>query len=808
MDKVVFHFDWPVPGIKQITRSLSPLIPGGNLWIYTFDMRSVSATTAPQQGATGEVNGKKTAPAVLNAEREEMILLDSAAWQEFEAISSEVEGAFSGVHIAKGNLSAALAGRSVDEVRAAEAALGLAEDRVAKMLNKDFSKKADLQEVITFESYDKGRSAGDGGFADRMGMKRRYIPRAKYEELKQRRIKGVPIKVDLKAAVKVQSSGPGGTSGNASSQAKHDPVNKENFDRDAFVNSLKKITVAGKKEWKTDPWVWDMIDAGGNEFSNAVQHSDSFSTESSAQWLRCVAGAGASAAFNWDRSKGRVGGVLQGSAQAKLVLLEGKYVMSYAIPSIKGWQMNFAGQDLGAIVFVLACELYGFVGAKAALTGSIGVSVSGGKASVKPLERDRNDSLAGAYDQRTGLPRASMDSSDRVVPGALNESVPKETDMNGMGLKAEAFAGAEAGLQPSGDLKWLPPEQRTPVSFAKLSLDVAVSAGAGASGQLFVYYANGKFRVKASARLCWGVGAKGALDFVVDVGNAIELVKWVYYQLAHSGFKVLTYIAKEAFDVLSKILYMLVIEGFGLQDTRLSGIFLETIDAIDNSFEQINLSLSRAEKRELMARNINRKPAWLIYATPETRGMLLYQLTRHDWASHTRSTPSVNILTTDPQIHYMDINKVAIVNIFKCVRTVSEWGNALEHMTVDGRKAGGAGKAEGDILRFLNYGVSLTDDIKGDVFDVLNSGGEIKAVGNKYIEDYSKHRSRLLGQYPKGYEVASIDSMDLQMLAQVDGSVSSLFAVMDDSDSWLGGDQRRIMLAMSGAEHGGEGSVA
>ncbi|OLG48073.1 DNA repair protein, partial [Xanthomonas oryzae pv. oryzae] len=237
------------------------------------------------------------------------------------------------------------------------------------------------------------------------------------------------------------------------------------------------------------------------------------------------------------------------SAQAKLILFEGKWVHTLSIPSTKGWQMNFGGMDLGAIVFQLACELYGFVGAKASMTGAVGVSYSGNKATVQPQARDRTDSLASNFDQTHGLPRADLGdppgpngaASRRMVPASLNETAP--SDMNGMSVNAEAFAGVEGGLTPAGELHWLPPEQTKPVAFARLSLDVAVSAGAGASAQLNIYYAQGKFRVKASARLCWGVGAKGAIDFVVDAEGMLEFVKWVYYQLAHAGFKTLVYMA-------------------------------------------------------------------------------------------------------------------------------------------------------------------------------------------------------------------------------------------------------------------------
>ncbi len=795
VDPLVFRFDLAGTGITQKTARLVPTLPGTTPAIQVLEVKSLSAMTSPNEGAVGKVGGKISAPAILNAESEELILLEPKIWQEFEELSGRIESTFAGVHMARGNLSAALQGRSQEEIKAAEDALGLAEDRVAKMLNENFAKKADLQELITFETYDKGRTTGNGGVGDRMGLRRRYIPRSKYEDLKRRRIMGIPIKVDLKASAKA-TAGPA----SAGSKAGHDPLSKKNFDREAFLKSLRKITAEAKvkvKEWKTDTAVLDMIDLGGNQFSNAVEHSESFSTETQAQWLRCVAGAGASSEFNWDPEKGRVSANLQGSAQAKLVLFEGRYLMSYAVPSVKGWQMHFAGEDLGAIVFVLACELYGFAGAKASATGCVGVSVESGKARIKPLVRDRDDRLSTNYDARAGLPRANLDNDSRgIVPGGLNEKVPKEEEINGMKVQVEAFAGVEGGLMPSGEIKWLPPEQREPVSFAKLTTDIAGSAGAGASGQLYIYYANGKFRIKASARLCWGLGAKGALDFAVDAGGMLEFVKWVYYQLAHAGFKALAYIAKDAFDALSRIMYIAIIEGTLVQGAAVDKLLKQSAAEIDTALDEINMSLDRAQKRIEMAKNINKKPAWLIYATPETRGMLLHQLIHHDWASHTRDLPSVGIGWDDVQVHYMEQHKEAALNIFKCVRTISEWSNVLQHMTPEGGKAGNAGQAEGDVLRFLNYGISLTKDLGGDVFDMLNKGDKPKDMDNRYIEDYIAHRNRLLGAYPKGYEVATLDHMDTNMLAHLDGQDSAMFAMMSQDSSWLQNDQQRIMLAM------------
>jgi hypothetical protein len=49
--------------------------------------------------------------------------------------------------------------------------------------------------------------------------------------------------------------------------------------------------------------------------------------------------------------------------------------------------------------------------------------------------------------------------------------------------------------------------------------------------------ADGKFRIRAAARLCWGLGAKGALEFTVNGAKVLQFAKWVSYQLLNSGFR-------------------------------------------------------------------------------------------------------------------------------------------------------------------------------------------------------------------------------------------------------------------------------
>jgi hypothetical protein len=103
------------------------------------------------------------------------------------------------------------------------------------------------------------------------------------------------------------------------------------------------------------------------------------------------------------------------------------------------------------------------------------------------------------------------------------------------------------------------------------------------------------------------------------------------------------------------------------------------------------------------------------------------------------------------------------------VPTAPGWDNVMQHMTAQGAKSSRpSGKNEGDVLRFLNDGISLAD--LPSVFEALNEPGPVakpvsdkKGTGNKYLDTYLKYRGALREKFPKGYRIAAIDSPAFQM---------------------------------------------
>ncbi|MFV1845949.1 DNA repair protein [Stenotrophomonas maltophilia] len=758
-----------------------PRVIGQPRLVPMVPVKMHAVVSGPGEGATLELAGKISAPALLNVADEELLLLTPEVWEEFREVARSIEGSLSAVPRARWQLEEALAGRSLEAVAQAEKNLGMAEDRAAAMLNGSFARKTDLVEVITFESYSR---KNDGEPQQEVGLRRNYLPRFKYDEFKGRRVMGVPTHVDVGVTTRA-----GDSTMSVGSAARQKGSAFENFDSRKFKESLMTIKGQIGRNVKAPNIQFDLIELGGNQFSDLVRESETYSLETSAQWLRFVAGAGASAQAEWDPLHRKGSAKVEGSAHYKLALFEAKAVHTWSIPSRTGWMQRYGDIDLGAIVFQMSLELHGFAGMKRALMGAAGVTIDRGAVKVEAQPRDRDDSFVPSFDIVRGMPRADMGDppdkdgkpSGRFVMAAVGEKPPKS--LNGMQVNAEAFVGVEAGLTPAGELQWLPPQQGKPVTLAKLSLGTAASAGAGVKAQLYVYYADGRFRIKVSARLCLGIGCRGSLDFVVGVEGMLEFAKWVYYQLAHAGFKGLLFFAEGVLEHLSQVVFLLTSTGGSAERFLIKNIDRAKMAVIDQ-IRQVQIAQNRIE----LVRRINSsgggagpKDAWLAYATPMTRGMLLYVITRHNWTAHMKSPAQVEGVL-DPQIHYLPDHKKAVIRVIKGITLVSEWEAMFRHMTEDGEPSSELpGNLEGDVMRFLNYGRSLSDDLKGKIFDPINTEGDApsEGLGSNYLEQLLAHRRRLLGTFPKGYEVAQLHGMQIDALLALDGRDAPAFARLD-----------------------------
>jgi hypothetical protein len=151
--------------------------------------------------------------------------------------------------------------------------------------------------------------------------------------------------------------------------------------------------------------------------------------------------------------------------------------------------------------------------------------------------------------------------------------------------------------------------------------------------------------------------------------------------------------------------------------------------------------------------------------------------------SHMRDTPSISLAGVDPQVHFLEAHKQAILNIMATAVTAKSWANVMEHMTAEGGKSveRSAGQNEGDVIRFLNNGLSLAEDLPS-LMQQVNERKEVKATGNIHLDAYLKMRNKVRNDFPKGYTVAGLDTPHLDIVLPADGREHPTFAYIQTAE--------------------------
>jgi hypothetical protein len=315
----------------------------------------------------------------------------------------------------------------------------------------------------------------------------------------------------------------------------------------------------------------------------------------------------------------------------------------------------------------------------------------------------------------------------------------QENAQNQGNIGINAFAGAQIQGLLKGAVEWFKPKgdgsgEGEFVAIASAAAGGGVSAGAGAQGQFQIGYdqTSGNFKILVAAHLCWGVGAKGVASFVVGTEHFLSYLGFIKSQVAHAGFKTLLYINQTAFLLASRILALCIGDNHALTKSvrELSLVYNQWINRIDidqgrlNTAKNINSSAGKKE---------------LLYATPETKGILLYAVSH--WTDLTTPIFDVNIAFMDMKVEFFPTRKTAVINILKTCISTEEWENTIQHIHPQGKKLTESqlGKVEGDIIRFLNYGNE--EKYAEDIIRCLNSGIDYKGTQiNAWLQDYLKYR--------------------------------------------------------------------
>jgi hypothetical protein len=163
-----------------------------------------------------------------------------------------------------------------------------------------------------------------------------------------------------------------------------------------------------------------------------------------------------------------------------------------------------------------------------------------------------------------------------------------------------------------------------------VQVTAGVSGGAGAEFNFYMYiHPNGSIRIKLAAHLCYGVGAKGAVDLEVNPKDLVSLMLFIKKNLLKTGFMHLAYIAENLFIQLSQIFAMLaanndytILKKYSPQLNNTSRFF----EAASRDFQRWTATIKSEEAKLACAQNINNNLQSLIGLPPNSKGILVYSL--------------------------------------------------------------------------------------------------------------------------------------------------------------------------------------
>ncbi len=403
-----------------------------------------------------------------------------------------------------------------------------------------------------------------------------------------------------------------------------------------------------------------------------------FSAEAAA--MRFYSGAGLSAEL----------APLQGNLKVKaegsveVAFAEGKMAGNLYLPSKEGLMLyyldleqlsaiakgNAAGSnkyDLGAIRLVCGAELKGVIGVSLAGEVSIGVE-------MQDVETKDVDGKIKAG----RMPHIKGSRQKTKRKSALDVTGQSDDWKNTAGLAAEVnfFAGAKGGLGLKGAIEWRNPHTKDKKfePFASIAPEVQGMVGLAGEAKLNIEYVDGIFRITAHAGLCLGVGPEGTLTMAVGAKQLASFVYWMYYNLLHAGFRSLVFIGKEAFEALRSLCYLMVCEGRTIEQ-----YFGKPRTLIDQAIDKLETDYNKAQNCLALAKSINANPARTRFTPPESKGMLIYQLTRFNkfnWVGDGAGFSD----------HYLPTQRQAVINILRQARIRADLENIIQHISPQGEK--------------------------------------------------------------------------------------------------------------------------
>ncbi|MFW1986885.1 hypothetical protein ACG9Y6_04305 [Acinetobacter baumannii] len=676
--------------------------------IYQIIFPTSIAVTQPDINHKENMEARQKPPIVINPTTNEVLILPPAVYAEFDKKTKILSDAVREVHKSNANLIKAIQSRDLDEIKELEKRLNINQEKAIEKINGEFKQTADLREVWVVETTGKTNEK-----TSKYNLKRRYLKVTEYEELKAKR-RNPQTEVDV--------------------TANQYTVQQPAQIRSSFEKLSQQLLTVKGNAGSDEKAVYNLIGGLGGEIAEEYKNSRDVTVTQEAQWMRMVAGASGEGSIS-AAPKG-VSIKTSGDMSAKWTLFEGVKEWRKFYPCETGWKLEYDNYDLGTIRFLIGAEISGFSGANLGIAGNLSVDIShqGAAQVIKAVVRPPERSMSQMVD-RNKKPMFQPAQGSLKIIGNNNQ----ENAQNQGNISINAFAGVQIQGLLKGAVEWFKPKgdgsgEGEFVAIASAAAGGGVSAGVGAQGQFQIGYdqTSGNFKILVAAHLCWGMGAKGVASFVVGTEHLLSYLGFIKSQVAHAGFKTLLYINEAAFLLAAQVLAYCIGENHPV---------ISDINRIAASYGDWIRRLDIDQGRYKTAQNINSSSGKkeLLYATPETKGILLYAVTH--WTDRTAPIFDMNVKFSDMKIEFFPTRKTAVINIFKTCISTEEWENTIQHIHPRGNKLTQTqlGKVEGDIIRFLNYGND--EKYAEDIIRCLNSGIEYKSTQiNAWLQDYLKYR--------------------------------------------------------------------
>jgi len=675
--------------------------------IYQIIFPTSIAVTQPDINHKENMGARQKPPIVINPCTNEVLVLPPAVYAEFDKKTKILSDAVKEVHKSNANLTKAIQSRDLDEIKELEKRLNINQEKAIEKINSEFKQRADLREVWVVESTGKTNEK-----ASKYNLKRRYLKVTEYEELKAKR-RNPQTNVDV--------------------TANQYTVQQPAQNRSSFEKLSQQLLTAKGSVGSDEKAVYNLIGGLGGEIAEEYKNSRDITVTQEAQWMRMVAGVSGEGSIS-AAPKG-VSIKASGDMSTKWTLFEGVKEWRKFYPCETGWKLEYDNYDLGTIRFLIGAEISGFSGANLGIAGNLSVDISyqGTTQVIKAVVRPPEGSMSQMVD-RNKKPMFQPAQGSLKIIGNNQENAQNQGNIG-----INAFAGAQIQGLLKGAIEWFKPKgdgsgEGEFVAIASVAAGGGVSVGAGAQGQFQIGYdrSSGNFKILVAAHLCWGIGAKGVASFVVGTEYFLSYLGFIKSQVAHAGFKTLLYINEAAFLLTAQVLAYCIGENHPVTENikKISELYGEWLDRLDID-----------QGRYKTAQNINSSSGKkeLLYATPETKGILLYAVTH--WTDRTAPIFDMNVKFSDMKVEFFPTRKTAVINIFKTCISTEEWENTIQHIHPQGIKLTKTqlGKVEGDIIRFLNYGND--EKYAEDIIRCLNSGIDYNGTQiNTWLQDYLKYR--------------------------------------------------------------------